>query len=245
MAKLARTSLVLLVVLLVGTSTAVASTTAAAKGRTRMDPDHHRSNPEGGTRPRQRAGARRTTTLVLAVGLLLSSLALPASAVPRETLDDPWFYLVWTWYDEDTDLLVFWNTTRDAWCDWLDAGTPFDERPAIELVPIRYHEVADGILVRSFNATRYAEVWLLGEHDDVCGDLDGPFAVGTANVRNNDNDWEEVGGRATTWGHRGNGTLVDGDGGTWHLNWASRAMIVQGEYHRPVHRATFTRRGPR
>jgi hypothetical protein len=113
------------------------------------------------------------------------------------------------------------------------------------LVPIRYHEVVDGILVRSFNATRYAEVWLLGEGDDLCGDLDGPFAVGTANVRNNDNDWEEVGGRATTWGHRGNGTLVDGDGATWHLNWASRAMFLQDDLRWLVYDANFKRRGPR
>jgi hypothetical protein len=199
----------------------------------------------GRTRARREADARRATTLVLAAALLLGSLAAPATAAPRGTLDDPWFYLVWTWLDEDTDMLVFWNTTRDAFCDWLDAGAAFDDRPGIEPVPIRYHEVSDGIIVRSFRATRSVEVWLLGEGDDVCDDLDGPFAVGTAHVRNNDNDWEEVGGRATTWGHRGQGTLVDAEGGTWHLNWASRRMILQDEFRVLVYDANLKRRGPR
>jgi hypothetical protein len=210
-----------------------------------MDLTVNSSPRRGRNRARREGDARRATTLVLAAALLLGSLAVPATAAPRGTLDDPWFYLVWTSYDEDTDLLVFWNTTRDAFCDWLDTDALWDDRPAIEPVPIRYHEVADGIIVRSFNATRYTEVWLLGEGDDLCGELDGPFAVGTAHVRNNDNDWEEVGGRATTWGHRGQGTLADAEGATWHLNWASRRMILQDEFRVLVYDANLKRRGPR
>lgn len=171
---------------------------------------------------------RRFSALVAMVMLVLTSAVLPASANPPERFDETLFNI---FPDEKYGLVVFWNITRDDFCDWADddfMGAP----PVIQLVPVQVVETGPGALVASSTATRPLELWVLDEDADLsgpCADTDdqlGPWATGSARVTGNDNDLDVSGTRVNSFGDRSQGTVVDGEGGSWHYSYRFRAHCV-------------------
>jgi hypothetical protein len=170
---------------------------------------------------------RRVLALLGAVTLLVSVAVIPAQAAPPEQTDEPIFLL---FLDSENDLAVFWNITRDDFCQWVDDGFP-GPPPVGELVPARTHETGKGALVGSFNATRHIELWNLDDPanpQDPCLDTDGqagPWATGHADVSSSDNDLDVSGTRTNSFGDRGRGTVEDDNTDLWRYSWNVTAHI--------------------
>jgi hypothetical protein len=160
---------------------------------------------------------RRVAALVVMVALLLAVLALPAQADPPEQFETDAFNV---FLDSENELVLFWNTTRDAFCDWVDSDFE-GPSPVIELVAVREVETGKGAIVGSFRATRPVEMWTLDEGADLsgpCADTDdqsAPWATGEITVNANDNDLVLTGTRTNSFGDRGHGAVVDAAGCPW------------------------------
>lgn len=176
---------------------------------------------------------RRLTALIASLALTLTAALAPVSASPPEEFEEPIFI---SFPDLTHGVAVFWNVTRDDLCDWIDggfAGPP----PAIQPVTVRFNEVRSGAVVASFRATRHLELWQLDEDADLTGpcedtdDSTGPWATGSAHVAANDNDLFVSGTRTNAFGERGQGSVVDANGTTYHYGWTFRALIDRsGEF---------------
>jgi hypothetical protein len=168
---------------------------------------------------------RKLLTVALAMALLV--LAVPLQAAPPETIEEPVFFI---FPDFEYGLAVFWNVTREEFCDWEDSGFA-GPPPAGSLIEVTYKETGQGAIVQSFRATGHLELWTLDDDASLegpCQDTDdqtAPLAVGEARVALNDNDLEASGTRTNSFGDRGQGKVIDGDGGRWHYSWVFHALI--------------------
>ncbi|MBA2632120.1 MAG: hypothetical protein H0U86_03845, partial [Chloroflexi bacterium] len=171
-------------------------------------------------------------TVLVAAGLLATLAVAPVSAAAPERVDEP-IFLVFP--DFDNGLVVFWNTTREAFCAWEENDFEGDS-PALELVTATYNETSRGPVIFRWAAMGHLELWTLDDDADgsgACPDTDGSselWATGTARVAVNDNDLDhdasvEAGLRRTNaFGDRGHGTVWDAHGGTWQYGWIFHAL---------------------
>lgn len=173
---------------------------------------------------------------VLSAFLLVFTGAVPALADPPEVLEEPIFGIL---LDLKYEVVVFWNTTRDDFCDWADGG--FEGPPPIdEPVNISFKETGKGAVISPFRAVRHLEIWHLDDDADLSGPCEatdaqpGPLAVGNGRVGSSDNDLFVSGTRMNTFGHRGQGRLESADGTRWHYSWAFLAQIDRHDEFRVV-----------
>lgn len=193
-------------------------------------------------------GVNKTVRTAI-VALLLMASAVPAHAEPPEVVEHPFFQL-FIFPDTTYDLAVFWNITRNDYCDWAADGFP-GPPPIQKPVEVMLKETGKGAVVASFQATRILELWHLDADADLsgpCEDTDdqvGPAAVGTAQVGVNDNDLFVSGTRTNSFGFRGQGRLVGEDGSRWNYSVTFRARIDrQGSFSAMVDRTNLVVVGP-
>lgn len=170
---------------------------------------------------------KRSLAALAIASIALTTVAGSAQAAPPERSEEPIFEL---FPDFDNGVAMFWNITRDGFCNWADggfAGPP----PVIELIPASVRETGpSGELVAQYRGTSSVEVWLINDPENPvnpCVDTegqDGPFASGEAMGQGNDNDLDNVGSRRNSFGVRGQGTVTDINGDDWHLNWTFRSQ---------------------
>lgn len=164
---------------------------------------------------------------LLILGIVMLLLATTAAPAMAEEVEDP---LIWLFPDVEHELVVFWNVTRDAFCEWEASGFEGDP-PAEELITVTLVETPSGALRGMFQATGYLELWPLDDDADLSGacqdtdDQTGPWAVGYANLKANDNDIPGETLRNNVFGDRGDGVVYDGDGQAWSYSWEFRAII--------------------
>jgi hypothetical protein len=157
--------------------------------------------------------------------LLLAAVAAPANAERPEVAEEPIFML---WPDEGNGVAVFWNITRDNFCDWEAGG--FEGRPPVEqLVRTNILVTEDGAVQGRYSATRPIELWTFD--DDVppligaCEDTDdqaGPWATGYSHAAAHDDDFEGMTLPVNTFGDRGDGHVYDSAGDAWNYSWMFR-----------------------
>ncbi len=174
---------------------------------------------------------RKLTSLV-AAGILALGLVAPASAAPPERGEE----FLWSIFlDQEHDLVAFWNMTRADYCEW--EASDFDGDPPVDhLIPIMLVFEPSGAIKTSWGDTAPLELWALDEDADFSGpcedtdDSTSPWAAGSAMNMGTDNDLahdESVENglfRTNAFGQRGNGSVTDGDGGTWRYGWTFRAV---------------------
>ncbi len=182
---------------------------------------------------------------LVAVALLLA-VAVPVSADPPERIEEP---IVLVFPDLTYGIAVFWNTTREAICQWEEGGFQ-GPPPYEELVTVRLKETGKGAVVGSFQALRSIEIWHLDDDADLsgpCADTDdqsGPLAKGTARVQGHDNDLFVSGTRVNAFGEHGQGNLRGADGSHWHYSWTFLAHIDRtGDFRVVVERSNLRMRG--
>lgn len=190
------------------------------------------------------SNSRRLLVLIAAVTLLVAGL--PAQAAPPETVEEP---ISFFFPDPDHGVAVFWNTTRNDVCVWWDGGQ-VGPPPAQQPVEVKWNELPGGVVVVSFQAERYLEIWRLDDDADLsgpCTDTDGqpgPMATGSARVGSNDNDLMVSGTRTNSFGERAQGRLVDDEGAIWHYWWTFHAHIDhEGQFEVIVDRTSLRRVG--
>lgn len=176
---------------------------------------------------------------------LVVPLAAPAVAQAPDRVEEPIFLLT---LDVKHDKAVFWNITRDHFCEWVEGG--FEGPPPVQsLVDAQIKETGQGALVARFDATSDLELWDLDDPanpQDPCSDTDGqpgPWAQGVAKVSVNDNDLDVSGTRRNSFGDTGTGKVTDATGGAWHYSWTFRAHCsVDCEFDFSVKAENFTLR---
>ena len=176
---------------------------------------------------------RRRTALVAALALLALGLTAQTSAAPPEQveLDD----FAPTFVDVGDGLGLFVNIGRDDYCAWVEGGF-MGPPPVDETVSFQLNETGTGAVVASFQGDLSIELWRFDSDVlvDPCVDTDaqsGPWATGSAHVQANDNDFDGSGTRTNSFGVRGQGTVEDASGGTWHFSWTNRLQNTKdGEF---------------
>jgi hypothetical protein len=194
---------------------------------------------------------RKTAATIAALSLLLALAATPASAAPPETVDEPFFFI---FPDVENGFIVFWNITRDDFCDW-EASEFEGDPPVTHLVSVTYNETPKGPVVFRFSDTSHLELWTIDADADLsgpCQDTDAsfePWASGGGRASQNDNDLDHDASvaaglhRTNSFGHRGQGTVRDASGDAWHYSWVSRAQRDStGESRTLVERAELRQR---
>lgn len=179
----------------------------------------------------------RNVSVVGAAVAALTIGAAPAYAGPPDRAELDFFGIS---ADEQNGLVVFMNISRDGFCAWAAdgfAGPP----PVAGLIPGQAHETGQGAVVGSLNGDVPVELWQVD--DDVppfvspCEDTDdqeGPWAVGQLKWTANSNDFENSLTRTNVSGETIRGTVVDGDGGTWHYVATLRVQVDQDGAFRVV-----------
>ena len=170
----------------------------------------------------------RKLTSLAAAGILALVAAAPASAAPPERFEDDTIHSIFP--DPDNGVVVFWNMARDAFCDW--EASDFDGPPPTETaIAVRLRSTPTGPIIFSYYGTAPLELWALDEDADLSGpcqdtdDSSEPWATGSAHARYTDNDLDHPASldagirRTNTFGERGEGKVVDADGGTWTYGW--------------------------
>jgi len=167
----------------------------------------------------------RKMLVLLMATMLLAAVAAPANAERPEVQDEPAMLL---FPDTENGFAVFWNVTRDNFCDWVDGG--FEGPPPVEqLVTTNFQVTDDGALQGRFTATRPIELWAFD--DDVppligaCEDTDdqtGPWATGYARASGADDDFEGMTLPLNTFGDKGDGHVYDSEGAAWSYSWMTR-----------------------
>jgi hypothetical protein len=127
------------------------------------------------------------------------------------------------------------NIGRDDFCAWVDSGF-VGPPPVDQTITVMLNETGKGAVVASFAGDLSIELWRFDPDVpplvDPCVDTDGqsgPWATGKAHVEANDNDFDGSLTRTGSFGVRGQGTVEDASGGTWHLSWNSRFQITQDD----------------
>ena len=174
----------------------------------------------------------RKLASLAAAGILALGLVAPASAAPPERGEE----FLWSIFlDQEHGLVAFWNMTRADYCEW--EASDFDGDPPVDhLIPIMLVFEPSGAIKTSWGDTAPLELWALDEDADFSGpcedtdDSNSPWAAGSAMNMGTDNDLahdESVENglfRTNSFGQRGNGSVTDGDGGTWRYGWTFRAV---------------------
>lgn len=148
---------------------------------------------------------RRLLLTVLTLGLIVAVI-VPAAAAPPEQTTDP---VAFTAPDFANDLVIFVNTSREAYCDdiqlefervvseWLEGGMqgPFpgdDFPPAVGFVafPVQLVDTPQGVIAMTRGNVEglHMELWMLDDPEDQVGvgacldtdDANELFAVGTS-----------------------------------------------------------------
>jgi hypothetical protein len=175
----------------------------------------------------------RKLTSLAAAGILTLGLVAPASAAPPERGEE----FLWSIFlDQKHGLVAFWNMTRHDYCEW--EASDFDGEPSVDhLIPIMLVFEPTGAIKTSWGDTAPLELWALNEDADLTGpcedtdDSNSPWAAGSAKNMGTDNDLgndESVENglfRTNSFGQRGNGSVTDGDGGTWRYGWTFHAVF--------------------
>jgi hypothetical protein len=196
---------------------------------------------------------RKPAALIAALTLLLTVAAVPVSAAPPETGQEPVFLI---FPDLNYNLVVFWNITRDDFCAWVESGFE-GEPPVTKLIPVRYNETPKGPVIFTWSATSHLELWTLDTDADLSGpckdtdDSSEPWAVGTARATSTDNDLchscsLEAGlNRTDSFGLGLEGTVLDASGDAWHYSSVFRGVIDRNDNFRGVvaDRSLLTQRG--
>jgi hypothetical protein len=175
---------------------------------------------------------KRGSVFVVAVAVLTVALASPAAADPPQRVEEPIFLLI---PDTENRLAVFVNITREDYCAW-EAGGFVGDPPVGELVESQVVETGKGALVGSFRADVSIELWrldadvppLVGPCEDTDGQT-GPWATGTIHIAANDNDIDVTLTRTNSFGDRGQATVRDAAGVTWHYSFVFRARISKDD----------------
>jgi hypothetical protein len=174
---------------------------------------------------------RVRTLLVAALAVVAMGLAVPTSAAPPERVELDDFFPLYADVDHGVGLFV--NIGRDELCAWVDGGF-VGPPPVDQPVSVKLKETGKGAVVASLQADLVVELWRFDPDVpplvDPCVDTDaqtGPWATGTAHVEANDNDFDLSFTRTNSFGIRGQGTVEDTAGGTWHLSWNSRYQITR------------------
>ena len=178
---------------------------------------------------------RRRTALIAALALALGLTAQTSAAPPEQVeLDDfaPLFA------DVEDGLGLFVNISRDDYCEWVDGGF-VGPPPVDQTISVQLKETGKGAVVASFEGDLSIELWRFDPDVpplvDPCVDTDaqsGPWATGTAHVQANDNDFDGSHTRTNSFGVRGQGTVEDASGGTWHFSWTDRLQITKDDEFR-------------
>jgi hypothetical protein len=176
---------------------------------------------------------RRRAARVAALAFLAAAVASPAAAAPPNRIEVDLFTIS---LDLEHGLVLFWNITRDDYCDW--EATDFDgPAPVTRLIPAHEHVVRGEILMVNWGGTSNLELWTLDEGADLsgpCQDTDGqsgPWATGTAHQIGHDNDVDVSLTRTNAFGELLTGTVVDVDGNTWQYTAQFMARIDRsGEF---------------
>jgi len=133
---------------------------------------------------------------------------------------------------------LFVNIGRDDYCAWVDGGF-IGPPPVDETISVKLSETGKGAVVASFQGDLKIELWRLDPDVpplvDPCVDTDaqsGPWATGSAHVEANDNDFDGSRTRTNSFGVRGQGTVMDATGGTWHFSWTNRIQITKDDVPR-------------
>ena len=186
--------------------------------------------------------SRRTVLCGLAVLMVLG--AAPASAAPPERTAIP---LAFTGPDLDNDLVIFLNTSREAYCDeeqveyelaaaeWLEGGMVGpppgeDLQPAVgfEAIPAKLVATAKGLIATARASDLHMELWRLDDSEDQLGigacldtdDQDELVATGTSTFKGFINDLEGGELRPTSIDHtQGRAQVTGVDGTTYRYAW--------------------------
>jgi len=133
---------------------------------------------------------------------------------------------------------LFVNIGRDDYCAWVDGGF-IGPPPVDETISVKLSETGKGAVVASFQGDLKIELWRLDPDVpplvDPCVDTDaqsGPWATGSTHVEANDNDFAGSRTRTNSFGVRGQGTVMDASGGTWHFSWTNRIQITKDDEFR-------------
>jgi hypothetical protein len=171
---------------------------------------------------------KRNIIVVLLATVLALTVVAPASAREHQEGGEAIFGL---FPDEENGVAVFWNITRENFCEWEAGG--FEGEPPVEsLVPADIVETDDGALMGSYNATRPMELWTLDADVppliSACEDTDDngdPWATGSATVVGKDNDLLSDTVDLNIFGDKGRGTVYEADGTAWSYSWLFRIWI--------------------
>ena len=181
---------------------------------------------------------RMRTVLVAAMAALALALGLTAqtSAAPPEQVELDDFSPLFA--DVEDGLALFVNIGRDDYCEWVDGGF-VGPPPVDQTISVQLKETGKGAVVASFEGDLSIELWRFDPDVpplvDPCVDTDaqnGPWATGTAHVQANDNDFDGSHTRTNSFGVRGQGTVEDASGGTWHFSWTDRLQITKDDEFR-------------
>jgi len=194
---------------------------------------------------------KRALTAALGAMLLLGVTASPAPAAgPPEVFEDPFAF---TGPDFDHRLVVFINTSRDAFCtdeqvarelafvEWIEGGQvdPFPEwaleRPeGFEAWTPMLIDSPQGVIGHLNESDQYIEMWWMDEPEDSYGvgacldsdDRDEMFATGTADIKATVTDFFEGGLRPAALDHfRGSAALTGADGRDYRYSFSWRLIL--------------------
>jgi hypothetical protein len=176
---------------------------------------------------------RRRAVLVAALAMLALGVTAQTSAAPPEQVELEDFFPLFA--DVEDGLGLFVNIGRDDLCEWADGGF-VGPPPVNEPVSVQLNETGKGAVVASFEDDLSIELWKFDPDVppliDPCLDTDAqdaPWATGTAHVHANDNDFDLSLTRTNSFGIRGQGTVEDASGRTWHLSWTSRYQVTKDD----------------
>jgi hypothetical protein len=178
----------------------------------------------------------RRAVLVAALAVLALGLTAQTAAAPPERVELDDFFPLFA--DVEDGLALFVNIGRDEYCAWVGGGF-VGPPPVDETISVKLNETRKGAVVASFQGDLSIELWRLDPDVpplvDPCVDTDaqsGPWATGSAHVEANDNDFDGSLTRTGSFGVRGQGTVEDASGGTWHFSWTNRLQITQDDEFR-------------
>ena len=163
-------------------------------------------------------------------------LTAQTSAAPPEQVELDDFAPLFA--DVEDGLGLFVNISRDDYCEWVDGGF-VGPPPVDQTISVQLKETGKGAVVASFEGDLSIELWRFDPDVpplvDPCVDTDaqsGPWATGTAHVQANDNDFDGSHTRTNSFGVRGQGTVEDASGGTWHFSWTDRLQVTKDDEFR-------------
>ena len=169
-------------------------------------------------------------SLFAALLALTMLVPLSAGAAPPETFEQEDF----TWvHDFENNLLVFWNVTREAYCEALVNGT---QPQVVKPLPFRVVQADNGYLRVTYDSKSYIELWTLdGEPGEGCEPTaeTAPWAVGTARVSLSALIEVDVGDLLNKL--TGQGTVTEtGGSGEWQYSFTTLWFPDRGPEARPV-----------